>query len=94
MGARPHDELRRQGCPAQITGATTNDFTFTAAGLLLSENVVNKIWNYASQNRLGYDALQRRYLIFDQPPFVVRSHFGQFQTQRLICEMPAIPNLR
>ena len=50
----------RQGRPARITGATTNDFTFTAAGLLLSENVVNKTWNYASQNRLGYDALQRR----------------------------------
>jgi YD repeat-containing protein len=50
----------RQGRPAQITGATTNDFAFTAAGLLLSENVVNKSWNYASQNRIGYDALQRR----------------------------------
>jgi YD repeat-containing protein len=50
----------RQGRPAQITGATTNDFAFTAAGLLLSENVVNKTWNYASQTRLGYDALQRR----------------------------------
>jgi len=50
----------RQGRPARITGATTNDFAFTAAGLLLSENVVNKTWNYASQNRVGYDGLQRR----------------------------------
>jgi hypothetical protein len=39
----------RQGRPAQITGATTNDFTFTAAGLLLSENVVNKTWNYSAR---------------------------------------------
>jgi hypothetical protein len=46
--------------PAQITGATTNDFAYTAAGLLLSENAANRSWNYASQNRIGYDALQRR----------------------------------
>jgi hypothetical protein len=50
----------RRGRPAQITGATTNDFAYTAAGLLLAENAVNKSWNYASQARLGYDGLQRR----------------------------------
>jgi RHS repeat-associated protein len=50
----------RQGRPAQITGATTNDFAYTAEGTLLSENVVNKSWNYASHTRVGYDAFQRR----------------------------------
>src|SRR5687767_4870412 len=43
----------RQGRPAQITGATTNDFAYTAEGLLLSETVANKSWNYSSQTRVG-----------------------------------------
>jgi RHS repeat-associated protein len=50
----------RMGRPSQVTGATTNDLVYSLEGYLLSENVVNKAWNYTSQNRYGLDALKRR----------------------------------
>lgn len=64
----------RLGRPAQITGATTNNYIFTTQGLLVAEDVVNKSWNYTSQNRPAYDSLLRRSALTNLSLSLVQSY--------------------
>ena len=49
---------------------------------MLTENAVNRTWNYASQNRLGYDAFKRRLALTNLSLGIVHS-YGYDSASRL-----------